>query len=65
VKLTTHLHLVRRSRMHAAISPFPQYVIMASSLLKHGDNFTFTFIIEVHLTSYPVVSYPGGKAARA
>jgi len=29
VKLTTHLHLVPRSRMSGAIPPLPQYVFMA------------------------------------
>jgi hypothetical protein len=43
VKLTTHLHLVLRSRMRGAIPPLPQYVSMAWCLVKHRDNFTFTF----------------------
>jgi len=29
VKLTTHLHLVPRSRVRGAILPLPQYVFMA------------------------------------
>jgi len=29
VKLTTHLHLVPRSRMRGAVLPFPQYTVMA------------------------------------
>jgi len=41
MKLTTHLHLVPRSRMHGAIPTFPQYPLMAWSLVKHRDNFTF------------------------
>jgi hypothetical protein len=42
VKLTTHLHLVPRSRMRAAIPPLPQYAFMAWCLVKHRDNFTFS-----------------------
>jgi hypothetical protein len=41
----THLHLVPRSRMREAIPPLPQYVFMARCLVKHRDNFTFTFIL--------------------
>jgi hypothetical protein len=37
VKLTTHLHLVPRSRMCGAIPPLPQYAFMASCLVKHRD----------------------------
>jgi hypothetical protein len=44
VKLTTHLHLVPRSRLHGAIPPLPQYVFIAWCLVKHRDNFTFTFL---------------------
>jgi hypothetical protein len=29
--------------MREAVSPLPQYVFMAFDLVKHGDNFTFTF----------------------
>jgi len=29
VKLTTHLHLVARSRMHGTIPPLPQYAFVA------------------------------------
>jgi hypothetical protein len=41
VKLTTHLHLVPRSRMRGAIPPLPLYVFMAWYLVKHRDSFTF------------------------
>jgi hypothetical protein len=43
MKLTTHLHLVLRSRMHGVIPPLPQYAFMAwcSVKEKHRDNFTF------------------------
>jgi hypothetical protein len=47
--MTTHLHLVPRSRMRGAIPPLPQFVFMAWCLVKHRDNFTFT------LTSYAVL----------
>jgi len=40
VKLTTHLHLVPKSRIRAAILLFPQYVYMACCLVKHRNNFT-------------------------
>jgi hypothetical protein len=40
VKLTTHLHLVPRSRVSGTILPLPQYVFMAWFLVKHRDNFT-------------------------
>jgi hypothetical protein len=43
---TTHLHLLPRSRMHGAIPPLSQYVFMAWCLVKHRDNFTFTFCQE-------------------
>jgi hypothetical protein len=42
VKLTTHLHLVLRSRMHGAIPPLSQYVFMSWCLVKHRHNFTFS-----------------------
>jgi len=29
--------------MHGAIPPLPQYIFMAWRLVKHRDNFTFTF----------------------
>jgi hypothetical protein len=31
--------------MHVAIPSLPQYVFMAWCLVKHRDNFTFTFIV--------------------
>jgi len=37
--------------MHGAIPPLPQYVVMAWCLVKHGDNFTFTFIIKCNGTA--------------
>jgi hypothetical protein len=37
--------LVPRSRMRGAIPPLPQYVFMAWCLVKHRDNFTFTFTL--------------------
>jgi hypothetical protein len=43
MKLTTQLHLVPRSSMHTAIPPLHQYVFMAWCLVKHKENFTFTF----------------------
>jgi len=43
MKLTAHLLLVPTSRIRGAIPPLPQYVFMAWYLVKHRDNFTFTF----------------------
>jgi hypothetical protein len=45
VKLTTHLHIMPRSRMHGAIPPLPQYIFMAWCLVKHRDNFTLPFTL--------------------
>jgi hypothetical protein len=47
VKLTTHLHLVPRSRMSGAIPPFPLYIFMAWCLVKHRDNFTLLYLVAV------------------
>jgi len=33
--------------MRGAIPPLPKYVLMARSLVKHRDNFTFTFIMNM------------------
>jgi hypothetical protein len=40
MKLTTH-HLVTRSRMRGAISPFPNTPSWRGAQLKHRDKFTF------------------------
>jgi hypothetical protein len=62
VKLTTHLHLVLRSRMCGAIPPFPNTPSWHGTQLKHRDNFTlpyltFVFIlhIELQLMVFPVL----------
>jgi hypothetical protein len=34
-----------RLRVYGTISPIPQYVFMAWCLVKHRDNFTFTFFL--------------------
>jgi hypothetical protein len=47
VKLTTHLHLVPRSRMRGAIPPLLHYVFMAWCLVKRRDNFTFILLLFV------------------
>jgi hypothetical protein len=44
VKLTTHLHLGPRSRMRGSIPP-PRYTFMTWCLVKHRDNFTFSFTL--------------------
>jgi hypothetical protein len=43
VKLTTNHDLLPRLRMGGTIPPFPQYVVMACCLVKHGGNFTYTY----------------------
>jgi hypothetical protein len=43
VKLTTHLHLVPRSRMRGAIRPLPHTSFMAWHLVKHREKFAFIF----------------------
>jgi hypothetical protein len=43
VKLTTHLHLVPRSKNAWSNTSIPQYVFMAWCSTKHRDTFTFTF----------------------
>jgi len=57
VKLTTHLHLVPRSRMHWAIPPLLQYVFIAWCLVKHKKNFTFAEGMEwIHIEEFWVVT---------
>jgi hypothetical protein len=41
VNLTTHLHLVPRSKDERNYTSIPQYVFMAWCLVKHRDKFTF------------------------
>jgi hypothetical protein len=43
VKLTTHLHLVPRSNTTWRYTFTHQYAFLAWCLVKHRDNFTFTF----------------------
>jgi hypothetical protein len=43
VKLTPHLYLAPRLRMREAIPPLLPYVFMVCYIVKHRDNFTFTF----------------------
>jgi len=38
---SNHFHLVSRSRIRGAVTPFPQYAFMVRCLVKHTDNFTF------------------------
>jgi hypothetical protein len=44
VKLTTHLHLVPRSKNEWSYASAPQYAFMAGVQLKHRDNFAFTLL---------------------
>jgi hypothetical protein len=43
VKLTTHLHLVPRSKNEWSYTSTPHYAFMAWCLVKHRNNFTFIF----------------------
>jgi hypothetical protein len=36
---------VPKSRIHGAIPPVPQFVFILWVLVKHRDNFTFTFFL--------------------
>jgi len=38
-------YLVPKSRMRGAIPPLPPKVFMAWCLVKHGDNFTFSYLL--------------------
>jgi len=47
--LFTHLHLVLRSRMHAAIPTLPQYVVMVwCSVKRTGTTLFFVIHLEVN-----------------
>jgi len=41
VKLTTHIHLVPRSRMREAIPPLPLYAFIASCSVKSAEATSF------------------------
>jgi hypothetical protein len=59
VKLTTHLHLVARSRILGAIPPFPQYAFMAwCSVKAQGQLYLYLYFkIKVQLVKeFPVFS---------
>jgi len=45
VKLATHIHLVLRSRMHGAITPFPNTPSWRGAQLKHRYKFTLTLYL--------------------
>jgi hypothetical protein len=49
VKLTTHLHLVPRSRMHEAVPPLPNMPPWHGSQLKkaQGQFYLFTFTLDM------------------
>jgi len=44
LKLTTHLHLVPRSRILAAIPQLPDTSLWRGAELKHRDKFTFAYV---------------------
>jgi hypothetical protein len=43
VRLTIHLHLVLKIKMRGAMPPLLQYMFMARYLVKHVEDFIFTF----------------------
>jgi hypothetical protein len=45
IKLTTHLHLVQRSRNAWSYTTLPQYVFIAWCLVKFRHNTTFTYLM--------------------
>jgi hypothetical protein len=57
VKLTTHLHLVPRSRMRGGIPPLPRYVFMAWCLVKHRENFTFFTFMDLREVGWESVGW--------
>jgi hypothetical protein len=65
VKLTTHLHLVPRSRMRGAIHPVPQYTFMAWYSVKKSTGTTLPLTIlrlALYLSFRNGVCWNGGKA---
>jgi hypothetical protein len=54
VKLTSHLHIMPRSRMHGVILPVSQFAFMAwcSAKVKRRGSFTFTFKLTFTFTFY-------------
>jgi hypothetical protein len=66
VKLTTHLHLVSRSKNAWSYTSTPQYAFMAWCLVKHRDNFAFTVLdfwvpykAGNFLTTWAIISFSG------
>jgi hypothetical protein len=56
VKLTTHLHLVLRSRMREAIPPLPQYAFMAMCSVK-AQGQLYLYIHQVNRPQYPLLQH--------
>jgi hypothetical protein len=54
--VTTHLHLVPRSRMRGAIPPLqpktPSWPGIQLKKKRHGDNFTFCFYTHTYVRSF-------------
>jgi hypothetical protein len=50
VKLTTHLHLVPRSRMLGTMHPLPQYALMAQCSVKKSTGTTLPLPVQRVLT---------------
>jgi hypothetical protein len=46
MKLTTHFYLVPRMRMYGDVTSLSQYIFLVWYLLRHRDNFTFTYFFE-------------------
>jgi hypothetical protein len=60
--MTTHLHLVPRSKNAWSYTSTPQYVFMAWCLVKRRDNFTFTSSCLVKVKSLRLAKYHALKA---
>jgi hypothetical protein len=61
VKLTTHFHLVPRSRMHRIIPPLPQYAFIALCSLKAQDSLILLLPLKVKATGWTIgVRFPVG-----
>jgi hypothetical protein len=63
VKLTTHLHLVPRSKKNGAIPPLPQYAFMAWCLVKKAQGQLYLYLslsrddITVYNPTAPVLAW--------
>jgi len=57
MKLTIHLHLMPRFRMHVALPPLSPYIFMAWCSVKHRDSFTYHISRVANSTSIYAVQH--------